>query len=68
MWFTDSVEEDVSSVLGVDEDSDLLGEALMVNMMRLLEKDNPGGDSNQRGVFLSLSVDFEMWWLQIPEA
>jgi len=27
--FTDSVEEDVSSVFDVDEDSDLLGEALM---------------------------------------
>jgi len=54
MWFTDSVEEDVSSVLDVNEDSDLLGEALMANMIRLLEKDNPDGDSNQTDVLFSL--------------
>ena len=54
MWFTDSVEEDVSSVLDVNEDSDLLGEALMANMIRLLEKDNPDSDSNQTGVLFSL--------------
>lgn len=48
------MEEDASSVLHVDEDSDLLGEPLMANMMRLLEKDKPNGDSNQRGVLFSL--------------
>jgi hypothetical protein len=40
--FTDSVEDDVSSVFDVDEDSDLLGEVLISNMM---ETDNPDSDS-----------------------
>jgi len=40
-WFTDSAEKNVSSVLDVDEDSDLLRDALMATMTRLLEKDKP---------------------------
>ena len=43
--FTDSVEDDVSSVFDVDEDSDLLGEVLISNMM---ERDNPDSDSKDK--------------------
>jgi hypothetical protein len=37
-WFTDSVEEDVYSVFDVDEDSELLGEAVTASMAGLWEE------------------------------